>query len=304
MLDPERLELLVQLHELSTMRAVANASNMSVSSVSQHLAALERSLGRPLTEKTGRRVRLTPLGEELVRMARPVLDSLREMEDRAHSESHEVRGHLRVASFTSALAPLAIPVCAEMSGEYPDLTLSLVEQEPDQSVPLVRAGQVDMAISASFGPLVGTGRSSDLVTVPLLSDALCAVLPPTHPLATDDAVSIDQLADDPWIVEPSTTYLSSHVTSLSEAAGIEPRHVASLNSYHAILQAVDQGLGVSLLPQLATVGGPSGVSALPLEPRVDRTIALVTTRAQTARLSGRTLIARVREQARLLDRTS
>lgn len=304
MLAPERLELLVQLHELSTMRAVANASGMSVSSVSQHLAALEKSLGRPLTEKVGRRVRLTPLGEELVNMARPVLDSLREIEDRARSETREVRGHLRVAAFNSALAPLAIPVCAEMSREYQNLTLSLTEQEPDQSVPLVRAGQIDLAISASFGPPVDTGRSSDLVTVPLLSDTLCAVLPPTHPLAASDSVSIDQLADDPWIVEPATTYLSSHVTSLSDAAGIAPRHVASLNSYHAILQAADQGLGVSLLPQLATVGGPAGVSVVPLEPRVDRSIVLVTTQAQTARLSGRTLIGRVLRQARLHERRS
>lgn len=299
MIHPERLELLVQLHELSTMRAVADANHMSVSSVSQQISALERVVGSRVTEKVGRRVRLTPLGEELVALARPVLGSLREIEDVARGESREVRGHLRVASFTSALGPRVVPVAAGMSQDYPDLDLTLAEMEPDQSIPLVRAGQVDIAVSAGFGGAQGPDLP-DLVTVPVTADPLCAVLPQGHPSTGSGSVPLSELRSDRWILEPDTTYLAAHVRLLTEQAGFEPRCVATLMSYHGILSAVSRGIGVTVLPRLATRDVPADVVVLPLEPQVQRSIFLVTTDTQLTRLSSRTLVSRVGREAKKL----
>ncbi|HEY5421230.1 MAG TPA: LysR family transcriptional regulator, partial [Marmoricola sp.] len=61
-MDPRRLELLLELSRLGSMRAVAETQHVTTSTVSQQIAALAREAGTPLIEPDGRRVRLTPAG--------------------------------------------------------------------------------------------------------------------------------------------------------------------------------------------------------------------------------------------------
>lgn len=76
MLDVRRLKLLRELALRGTIVAVAEALSFSPSAVSQQLAVLEREAGVPLLERTGRRVRLTPAGENLARHAEAILQRL------------------------------------------------------------------------------------------------------------------------------------------------------------------------------------------------------------------------------------
>ncbi|MCH9275042.1 LysR family transcriptional regulator [Bifidobacterium amazonense] len=300
MLNPERLNLLVQLQALKTMRAVADVSRLSVSTVSQQIATLEKEIGRPLIERVGRQVRLTPLGNELVDRARPVLNDLREIEDMACSESMEVRGAIRVGAFTSALAPLAAPACAAMKTRFPRLRIVLNELEPDRSLPLLDAGQLDVVFSASFAPATGkTGEpeARGRMSLPLLSDRLCAVLPKSHPLADERSVHIEDLADDIWLQEPEGTYLSNHIRVLTERAGFEPDTAGVISSYPAVLQSVANEFGVAVLPWLATVANVEGIGVVPVEPAVSRTVSLVTTSSQLSRLAVRQFAETARELA-------
>src|SRR5260370_27144952 len=73
---PRRLELLVELSRLGSMREVAEAMHVTTSTVSQQIAALAREAGIPLTEPDGRRVRLTPAGRRLARHAVTILASI------------------------------------------------------------------------------------------------------------------------------------------------------------------------------------------------------------------------------------
>ncbi|MBT1172646.1 LysR family transcriptional regulator [Bifidobacterium sp. MA2] len=303
MLNPERLNLLVQLQALKTMRAVADVSRLSVSTVSQQIAALERDVGRPLIERVGRQVRLTPLGNELVDRARPVLNDLREIEDMACSESMEVRGAIRVAAFTSALAPLAAPACAAMKTRFTNLTITLNELEPGRSLPLLDAGQLDIVFSASFASRerkTGTAVSLGRMSLPLLSDRLCAVLPESHPLAGERSVHIEDLADDIWLQEPEGTYLSNHIRTLTDQAGFEPTMAGVISSYPAVLQSVASDFGVAVLPWLATTANVNGISVVPIEPTVARSVSLVTTSSQLSRLAIRQFAETARELAEKL----
>jgi DNA-binding transcriptional LysR family regulator len=297
MLNPERLELLVELQALQTMKAVADASQMSVSTVSQHIASLERSVGRPLIEHVGRQVRLTPLANELVDSARPVLNKLREIEDMVRSENMEVRGHIRVASFSSALAPLAVPVCASLGSRFPQLTITLEELEPDTSIPLLNAGQLDILFSASFGA-AKADNDAGIVSIPLFSDSLCAVLPLGHTLANRTSLRLTDLFGEDWICEPKGTYLSNHIQILCEQAGISPRVTGTLSSYSVVLQSVAQGFGIAVLPRLATQEEPSKTIRVPITPEIRRSVSLITTSSQLSRLSIKHFINDVRQRTR------
>ncbi|KOU44921.1 LysR family transcriptional regulator, partial [Streptomyces sp. WM4235] len=102
MLDLRPLPLLPELARRGTIAAVAEALAFSPSAVSQQLGVLEREAGLPLLEPTGRRARLPPAGEDLVRHAEAVLELL----ERAEADLAEARGGLagvlRVGSFPTA----------------------------------------------------------------------------------------------------------------------------------------------------------------------------------------------------------
>ncbi|MGH3470862.1 MAG: LysR family transcriptional regulator, partial [Nocardioidaceae bacterium] len=75
-MDPRRLELLLALSRLGSMREVADTSGVSTSTVSQQLAVLAKEAGAVLLEPTGRRVRLTPAGHRLAAHAVTILAAI------------------------------------------------------------------------------------------------------------------------------------------------------------------------------------------------------------------------------------
>ena len=103
-LNPWRLRLLSQLDALGTVRAVAQAANLSASSVSQQLAVLENETRTQLLERTGRRVRLTSAGLILARRARSILDQMASVEAELRELSQEPSGRVRECTSRSPSA--------------------------------------------------------------------------------------------------------------------------------------------------------------------------------------------------------
>ena len=100
-MDPRRLELLLELSRLGSMRAVAETMHVTTSTVSQQLAVLAREAGTPLTEPAGRRVRLTPAGRRLADHAVTILAAL-EAARLDLDPSAAAAGLVRVASYATA----------------------------------------------------------------------------------------------------------------------------------------------------------------------------------------------------------
>lgn len=277
MLDPHKLNLLLQLQELGTMRAVAEETFQSVSHVSQQLASLEKSIGRPLLEKEGRSVRLTPLGEEVVRLSLPILGGLRQLEVYAKNKSGEIQGSIRIASFSSAITPILLPTISRITQSHPKLRIQLVEMEPHKSLRLLRAGHFELAITAGFGD--STANIEGLIERKLLTDHLCAVLPANHPFANRNALNLSDLAQEEWIHEPQGTTLANYLFGISGIAGFQPRSVAVLDSYSEIMSAVANGLGITVLPSLATRNHlQTGTVALPINGAANRTVSIALNR--------------------------
>src|SRR5215475_1917272 len=101
-MDPRRLELLLELSRLGSMRAVAETMHVTTSTVSQQLAVLAREAGTPLTEPAGRRVRLTPAGQRLADHAVTILAALEAARADLDPDG-EPAGTVRVAGFVTAV---------------------------------------------------------------------------------------------------------------------------------------------------------------------------------------------------------
>src|SRR5437660_6394682 len=155
MLKVARLRVLREVAYRGSLSAAASALSYTQSAVSQQIAALEAEAGMPLLERHPRGVSLTAAGHTLVGHAEGILASL-DAADVALSEIAGLRGgRLRMASFPTAgatLMPLAIATFREA---HPAVELTLAEGEPEQIVPRLRAGELDLALLFEFDRVEG-----------------------------------------------------------------------------------------------------------------------------------------------------
>ncbi|MGI5498806.1 LysR family transcriptional regulator [Lentzea sp. CA-135723] len=241
-LNPWRLRLLSQLDALGTVRAVAQAANLSASSVSQQLAVLETETRTQLLERTGRRVRLTSAGLILARRARSILDQMDAVEAELRNLSQEPSGLIRLGAFQSSIHTLAVPAIQRL--DHPHLDVEILELEPHASMPALLAGEVDVIITTT--DFVELPVPKDIDVVPLGEDPIVLVTPPGQPKN-----DIAACKDEPWAFDIPGSYMANLATRLCRQAGFEPRVAGRFSNYMLTLKHVEAGLAVAVLPALA-----------------------------------------------------
>src|ERR687883_1308548 len=146
MLDVKRLRVLREVAARGSFSAAAEALGYTQSAVSQQIAALEREAGSTLIERNPRGLRLTDAGEALVRHADKILARLAEAEAELEAIAGLRGGRLRVATFPTAGATLVPHAIREFNQRHPQVELTLTDLEPHESVPLLRAGELDLIL--------------------------------------------------------------------------------------------------------------------------------------------------------------
>jgi len=241
-LNPWRLRLLSQLDALGTVRAVAQAANLSASSVSQQLAVLESETRTQLIERTGRRVRLTSAGVILARRARSILDQMDAVEAELRGLNDEPSGRIRLGAFQSSVHTLVVPAVQTLV--HPHLDVEIVELEPHASMPALLAGEVDVIITTT--DFVELPVPGDIDVVPLGEDPIVLLSPPGRPKH-----DLAACADEPWAFDIPGSYMANLATRLCRQAGFEPGVVGRFSNYMLTLKHVEAGLAVAVLPALA-----------------------------------------------------
>jgi DNA-binding transcriptional LysR family regulator len=256
-MDPRRLELLLALSRLGSMRAVADVLGVTTSTVSQQLAALAREVGVPLVEPEGRRVRLTPAGRRLADHAVTVLAAL-EAARLAVDPGAAPQGSLRVASFATAVRRSLLPVTRVLAEQHPDVRLSIHEHEPAEALQLLAADEVDLALTYDY-TLAPASFDAALVPSSLWTTAWSLGVPAGSARVAGDAPSVvGRVGEADWIVNSRNTADEQVVRTLASLAGFVPRIVHRADSLDLVQDMIRAGLGVGLLP----AGGPTvrGVS--------------------------------------------
>jgi DNA-binding transcriptional LysR family regulator len=294
-LNPWRLRLLVKLAELTTVRAVALDVGMSASSVSNQLAVLETETGAQLLERIGRRVALTAQGQALVERARGILFEMDVAEQELKNFTSEPAGRVTIAAFSSSIDALLLPLARDLGGRYPLIDLHIVELDPNASLPYLRRGDCDIAITAGGGH--GAEPVDDSVLhVPLLADPIVLVRAGGGQSQSMGVATLADFAAHPWSLDLPGTYLGELVTRLCREAGFEPRIAAQFFTNGSLLAHVEAGLSVTLLPELA-VDPRFRVTALPLAVPAFRSVTAAVRRGGSRRTAVDIVMTALREQA-------
>ncbi|MER5892197.1 LysR family transcriptional regulator [Streptomyces sp. NPDC001876] len=248
--DVKKLRILRTLRDRGTVTATAEALLMTPSAVSQQLTNLARQLGVPLLEAQGRRVRLTDAAHLVLRHAEAVFAQLERADAELTGYLRGEAGQVRVGAFSTAVPALVVPAVRLLAEDRrPSPQVRVREAEAAQAYELLSAGEVDLALSlAAHAP---TARDPRFTLVPLLADPLDVALPADHPLARTPGLRLADLAAEPWIFGGSGPW-SQITTAACEAAGFVPEQAHSASGWTAILAMVEAGMGVALIPRMAS----------------------------------------------------
>ncbi|MER5638348.1 LysR family transcriptional regulator [Kitasatospora sp. NPDC002227] len=249
--DLRKLRVLRAVAECGTVTAAAERLVLSPSAVSQQVSALAQQVGAPMLEPYGRRVRLTGAARLLLRHAERVFGELEVAEAELAGYLHGLAGEVRVGAFATAIGGLVVPMAVRLRAAAPELTVTVVEAEAGEAYRLLAAGEVELALSLAARQ--GVAEDARFVQRPLLSDPLDVALPLGHPLAEVPGLRLAQLADEPWIYGATGPWQEITLTACADA-GFVPARAHTAADWSAVLALVGGGLGVALVPRLASAG--------------------------------------------------
>jgi LysR family transcriptional regulator, hydrogen peroxide-inducible genes activator len=244
-----QLEHLVLLAEHGHFGRAAAACHVTQSTLSASIKELENILQASLVDRTKRRVVLTPLGKQIVERARRILRDGEDLVEAARAESEPLSGTLRMG-VVPTIGPFLLPnILPRLRSAYPALRLYLVEDLTARLVEELHAGRLDIVLLA----LPYDCGNVEVRT--LFQDPFKVALPHGHPLAGGKTVDLEQLRHTGLLLLKEGHCLRDQALAacrLADRKEIEPVEATSL---HTLVQMVDNGLGATLLPQLAIDGG-------------------------------------------------
>jgi DNA-binding transcriptional LysR family regulator len=251
MLDVRRLRLLRELAHRGTIAAVAEALSFSASAVSQQLSVLEREAGVPLLERTGRRVVLTPAGENLVRHAEAVLERLEQAGAELAGARQGLAGPLRIGTYPSAARAIIPATLLALARAHPGLEPMVTEVDPAAVSAALRAGELDVALVHEYD-FVPREAEPGLAGEAVFTEAM-------YLAELDGPGTVAGHRDSPWITAPPGTLCHTMAVRACQAAGYTPRIRHQIDDFATVLALVAAGQGVALVPQLGAAGPPPGV---------------------------------------------
>ncbi|MCA2218954.1 LysR substrate-binding domain-containing protein [Jidongwangia harbinensis] len=264
MLDSYRLRLLVAVADTGSIAGAAATVGCSAAAASQQLAVLEREARAQLLERSARSVRLSNAGRLLTDHARRILADLDTAARAVAAAGSETAAHLRIASFATATRRVVAPAMIAMRRRHPGTELTFTEMEPEESVPAVAAGRVDVALTHQYagfpGPSVRGLHEQLVFTDPLLLAVPATLAADPEPPGPAGA-ELRAYAGADWISGISAQGFQAVTEMACHVAGFEPRIRSRADTYPVQLDLVAAGLGVALVPRSAAARRP-GVALL------------------------------------------
>jgi DNA-binding transcriptional LysR family regulator len=267
MLDVRRLRVLHEVARQGSLSAAAAALGYTQPAVSRQIAVLESEVGMELLRRLPQGVTLTDAGRLLVDRTDEVLLSLTRTEEELRAHGNLEGGTLRMAVFASAAASVAPQALARFRERHPGIDLIVTVADPVDSLPLLRAGELDLALCNSIDPVSteSTARRQEpgglrVEHVHLFDDPMYVALPAAHPLAHAPELPLRLLADESWMLATKDSCPDAELFfGICAAEGIEPCVGLQYDDYAALLGFVSAGVGISVVPDMVARGAREDV---------------------------------------------
>lgn len=289
----------INLHHLRLFTAVvqhegftraAGKLNLSQPAISKSLSELERQLGLPLMERTGRTVRLTDAGRTLFARASELFGVERAAEQELRELRGLKRGTLRIAASTTIATYILPPYLGRFHTRYPHVRIRTINANTRKVLRMLLEFRVDVAL------VEGPVSDPRVVVEPWREDELIVIAPPTHSLTNRSGVTAAMIASEPFLVREPGSGTRAVTEQALAAHGVRLTNTMRVGGTEAIKQAVAAGLGLAIVSRAAAADqiALGRIGVLPMEGfTIRRTLAQI-------KLQGRASTATARQLEALL----
>jgi len=258
----KQLQYLVALRDHGHFGRAAEACFVTQSTLSAGLRELESLIGIMLVERTRRVVRFTPLGLRIAEKAQRVLREAEELADLARAAGKPLSGELRMGVIPT-IAPFLLPrILPRLRTEWPDLKLYLREETTSAACDSLHRGHVDCVLLAL------PYQCGDIEHEDLFDDRLFVAFPEGENPVIGETVEADAIDERRLLLLEDGHCLKDHALAACNRPELRAEAAMLGTSLHTLVQMVDNGLGVTMLPEMAIEAGildNTHIVARPLE---------------------------------------
>lgn len=257
---------LLKVVELGSFTKAAEILGYTQPAMSQTIASLEKELSIKLLYRSRYGIRLTPEGERLLPSIQSAVGQYQSMQNIAGEIRELESGVVRIGTISSISCHWLPQIIKAFWAQYPNVQL-LVHQGDYTTIPeWVRTGELDFGFVT---PDAVSGTDSRF----LKYGEHRACLPKSHPLARQSRVTLAELTKEPFLLLEEGIY--SEPLAAFHSAGLEPNIRMTMHDDYSILSMVEQGLGVTILPELVLRKQNYDIAMVPTEPMIMRRISII-----------------------------
>lgn len=274
-MDLNRLRVLRAVVAAGSIQSAAEHLSYTPSTVSQHISSLQKETGLKLFQRDGRGIAPTEAGRRLALESREVMAEMSRLEALVARLRDGSVHLLEVSCFSSAATELMPLALGQLRLEFPDLRVEI--QLNDASGRETRQPKADVELLTQDTDAIAPAVAGYAHT-PVLTEPYVAVMSLEDPLADRPSLAVSELAGRLWVREGSDDDVCSRAIDRSCAmVGFSPTIGARCDDHHTAMSLARAGVGITVLPRLATLTAPPGTVVVPLnEPCPSRkVIALV-----------------------------
>lgn len=260
-----KYEVLAAVVGQGSLTRAAEQLGCTQSAVSHSIDSLEKELGFPLLKRGRAGIRLTAEGERLLPAVNALLGAAEQLNQTAAAIRGLDSGTVRIGAFTSVAVHWLPAVLKEFQADFPKVEFKLLNGDYHDVEQWLSDGSIDIGF-------VNVPCALDCECIPLMEDRLLAILPEDSRFASYPKFPLVECETEPFI---SLLESSDHDARRAlEAAGVQPNVRFYTKDDYAIIAMVEQGLGMSIMPELLLKGRHDRLLILPLVPEAKRVIGI------------------------------
>lgn len=260
-----RYEIFLKVVESGNITRAAEALNYTQSGVSHVIAALEKEAGFSLFVRNSNGVTLTDNGNQILEPIQNLVNQQRNLAQTIFSINNMVAGTIRIGTFTSVSAQWLPNIIHSFKETYPLVEFELLAGNYDEITAWIMQGKIDCGFLTAPVP-------DTLFFLPLKKDPMLVLLCPEHPLSTKETLSLNEIIKEPFIVpmKGSDNDIRAVLHSSSETVKVK----YTLNDDFSVMAMVENGFGISIMPELILRNFTFNLSIKPINPPQFRTIGI------------------------------
>lgn len=260
---PEHMRVFDEAARSGSIRKASERLGLAPSSVSRHIATLERQMGTSLFDRRTGGVQLTHAGTLVAQYVRSMLMEF----DALRSDLDDTRGMqrrlVRIALVESIAAQGPTAAIAKFRARYPGVQFNVRLAQAPGVVEAVRGGECEIGIGFCVVP------DPDLQSIAELPEPIALATPPSHPLAEAQGVELEDIARWPLALPDHDSLTRQMVEQVAARSHLRLSPVLSANSFEIVRRFVQEGAGVAILPTRALMPGMRS-GALKIAPLANR----------------------------------